>query len=186
MKVSQALGAAALATLAIGMALLLSRPARGEAGDKDDGKHDHEVVVVNTSAHPVPVQDVGHGASVPFQTTLTILSDQVGANGVPQSFAVPAGKRLTIEYVTMSVLSQTSIQGTIQTTAGGSQVTYKIPLASLGGPAGLASNTWGAAQVTRIYADGGTNVTLSLFREVAVVNDQANLEITLSGTLTPE
>lgn len=71
-------------------ALLMSATAPARAGDK--------VIVENTSAQAVPVKDVGKGkAAGAFQAQVTLnLADGVsGANG---TVAIPAGKRLVIEY----------------------------------------------------------------------------------------
>jgi hypothetical protein len=132
-----------------------------------------DVFVANTAANPIPVQNRDEPARQPFQHfgTFTIADP---ASGGSDSFAVPAGKRLVIEYV--------SFRSNILT--GGNQIVSFSVQNQGGGSLGLLSfvpektiesvfNTTGfiAHEQVRAYCDPGTNVNVTAIRNSSVGSD---------------
>jgi hypothetical protein len=101
----------------------------------------------------VPGRDVDNPAQQPFQWTLSPYSGT--SNTGTDSFVVPAGKRLVIEYYSAQ-LTQYPSGGYgyiyLETSAAGQTVYYKVvpPVAS----------TQPYNQLTRIYADAWSTVTV--------------------------
>jgi len=122
------------------------------------------VNVINPASTPVSVREVGP-AIEPFQAS----AGGSFYNGVDsQTFVlatVPPGKRLVIEYATVSgFLGEAGLKlgALISTTAGGTNVQHSLPVTeqgSINDPVSFA-----AAQPMRLYADPGTNVVGIVFR----------------------
>ncbi len=145
------------------------------AGNSYGAPPPSDVKVVNTSSQPVPtvvtntptvkiktdtdnpvyVRDVDNPAREAFQQDVTFtLPDNFSEVCSPLT-AVPAGKRLVIEYVsgkaTFPAADQKLRNMSIRTTLNGNQVYhYLAPMAT-----GIF-NEYVAAQQVRLYADGNT------------------------------
>jgi hypothetical protein len=113
------------------------------------------VTVVNPTSNPVATTDVNNPVLQPFQTNLFPHSST--SNEATDSFAVPSGKRLVIEYYSAQAqdLSGGASGMTLLTTAGGNSVAYIIYV--------NANTTNAVNQTTRIYADPGTIVQAFAF-----------------------
>jgi len=128
------------------------------------------VSVVNTT--PITVADIDNPAKQPFQ--ITIGPSSSSGNTAAASYTVPSGKRLVIEYYAAQ-LTQYPQGGYsyvyLVTTAGGSQVYYKIipPV----------STTTTFNQTTRIYADPGTDVQVLVTSSSSIGG--AGASVNLSG-----
>ena len=118
----------------------------------------------------------------PFQISLP-LSLPNGTGGQNAAFQVPAGKRLVIEYVSGDALMPTgqkclfSIFTSLAGQATGTQhVLETVALGKFG-----ATDQFRTAQVVRLYADPGTNVTLRADRDLAT--GTATARMSLAGQL---
>lgn len=131
-----------------------------------------QVQVINTAANPVPTTNINEAAFQPFQATLFPHSSS--SNEAADSFTVPAGKRLVIEYYSSQAqdLSGAAAGMVLTTTAGGNFAQYIVYV--------NATTTDQVDQITRIYADPGSTVTAFAFNVNA--NSVAGF-ITISGHL---
>lgn len=111
--------------------------------------------IVNPTTSPVPTTDVNEAALQPFQATLFPHSSTT--NEATDTFTVPAGKRLVIEYYSSQPqdLSGGAAGMVLTTTAGGTFVQYIVYV--------NANTTNQVNQTTRIYADPGTTVEAFAF-----------------------
>ena len=154
------------------------------------------VRITNSSTNPVPVQDVDNAARRPFQTTLCVsFGSQVCTP--PKTYSVPNDRRLVIEYASglcppsgTSLPVGLNVTGALLTTvAGGTTATHLFKInqglaIGVGGTRDL--NGFSVAELTRIYADKGTNVTLDLDVGGLGPNGSIKCSITISGyTVTP-
>ena len=136
-------GAGTLALLG-GIGLMSSRPARTAGGPIP-------VSVSNT----IQNHDVDNPARQPFQFTLAPSSNV--SNTATDSYTVPAGKRVVLEYYSAQ-LTEYPVGGYgymyLITTGGGRTAYYKaVPVVASATPMN---------QVTRIYADPGTTIQASV------------------------
>jgi hypothetical protein len=167
-----------------------------------------EALIVNPANRPVPVtvlsvpavtgptsiRDVDHAARQPFQVSLCRSYGSVNSCGsTPAGITVSPNRRLVIEYVSGfcppsgSLLGQgQTFTAMLETTAGGtvaSHVMHTVPGVSIGPEATVAAlglNGFNVAQLTRIYADPGSQVTADV--EVSgLVNRSIVCRLTLSG-----
>lgn len=112
-------------------------------------------VAVQVTNTPLPTINTDNPARQPFQYTLT--PGSATSSSATDSYSVPAGKRLVIEYISAQ-LTQYPASGYgylyLITTAGGNQAYYKVvpPI----------SSTVPQNQSLRIYADPGTSVQASV------------------------
>jgi hypothetical protein len=113
------------------------------------------VTVENPTTSPVPTTDVDNPALQPFQTNL--LPHSSTTNQATDTFTVPPGKRLVIEYYSSQAqdLSGGAAGLTLSTTVGGNLVSYIIYID--------ANTTNQVNQTTRIYADPGSIVQAFAF-----------------------
>jgi len=130
---------------------------------------DASVLIDNTVADPVRVRSV-NDAIQPVQASASCSANPGVLGCAPADFyTVPAGKRLVIEYVSMSTctLIGGSAQLSITTTVGGGSATHFVntaPPATGPGTTAFACNFPGASSTTavgqqvRLYADAGTIV----------------------------
>lgn len=130
------------------------------------------VTVANPTSSPVPTADVNEPALQPFQATL--FPHSPNSNEATDTFAVPAGKRLVIEYYSSQPqdLSGGAAGMVLTTTAGGTFVQYIVYV--------NANTTNQVNQITRIYADPGSTVEAFAFN--ANANSCAGF-VTVSGHL---
>jgi hypothetical protein len=133
------------------------------------------VTVTNTSANPVPTQDVD--AKNAFQTQLTVTFGEA-----PQQISIPSGQRLVVDFVTINgdLFGDGSTQPVIvfssALTGGGSAGYYLTPVATVSGLSQLT-----LAQPVKIYAD-------TLFVEggyAGVTPTGFSLGVAISGHLVP-
>jgi hypothetical protein len=139
------------------------------------------VNVANTT--PIPVEPVAGPASTPFARHITLAFGGSGPETADQTiFTLPAGKRLTIEFVTFTDLQRLvgMEQFAVQATTNGDFVTHYFA------PQDTASNGDTVSQQTSIVADPGTQV-----RVYAQLTDPLGSDTTtffmhgsLVGTLT--
>ena len=144
----------------------------GQAGAQSGTSN---VVVTNTPAQPVPMRDMDNPAKQPFHFTSGITTNIAFANvNVP----VPAGKRLVIEQISVEVSlfgSPGSLpSAAVRATTGGVDASAWVPMTYVG--IGDNGANYFAMHQVRLYADGGTNAVLSLFKS----RDLSNL---YSGTV---
>jgi hypothetical protein len=113
------------------------------------------VTVENPATSPVPTTDVNESALQPFQATLFPHSST--SNESTDSFTVPAGKRLVIEYYSSQPqdLSGGAAGMVLTTTAGGAFVQYIVYV--------NANTTNQVNQTVRIYADPNSTVEAFAF-----------------------
>ncbi len=169
-----------------------------------------QVKVVNTVREPVPTTvqgtaqvsisnsptvQVGNGDGDPIPVkmiTTSRLPFQASANGVfgvgsvsgSGLIAVPAGKRLFIEYTSAFVMlptGQNLHQISIATTVGGGTVQHQLARSFSGPHFSGTDDVFTSAQETRLYADGGTAVVFSLARNSGA--GSGTLTVTVSGYL---
>ena len=149
------------------------------------------VQIDNTVGNPVRVRNV-NDAIQPVQVTQTCTTTAIGCGGT--IYTVPAGKRLVVEYASMSVCSLPgqSAQLSISTTIGGAAVEHFVSIAPPA--AGPGSNSIGCnplvstgssltavGQPVRLYADAGTLVGANADRTSNTGN--ATFTFSISGYL---
>jgi hypothetical protein len=147
---------------------------------------------------PVPllVRDVDNAARQPFQAELCT---QVPLGGPfcgtkPSSVAVPADRRLVIEYASgrcprsgFALSTGEDWAASLQTTAGGTQARHLLhPVIgiAIGSPqlqSALQLNGFDVTQMTRIYADPGSLIRLDFEDLGGLGNNVITCEITISG-----
>lgn len=108
-------------------------------------------------------KNVDEPSRQPFQTGFVM---QVAANQsyTQTSFAVPAGKELVIEYINVAgELPNGVLNAGIQTTAGGAATPFPYDIPTIFQFTDTNnSNFFDGTSHTRIYADPGTTVTLTI------------------------
>ncbi len=154
-----------------------------------------EVIVVNTSAEPVPVVGTLSGAVTaaiapskePFQQDVSVLVD-AGALSNTASFLVPLGKRLVLEYASGNtrVDDKELVRVNVATTAGGSSVTHTLAPEVIHRDFEAPTTddfivTYG--QTIRIYADPGTQVSVTATRSENAEITPTFFQLALSGYL---
>ena len=120
--------------------------------------------ISNTASTPLYVNDIDAAARQPFQVTLCRAGGLFRCSGsgptVPTSFTLPTGRQAVVEYVSgfcaTGATSPLLVQ--IATTVGGTSVNHVVPSLSVGDLQQFGNQT-------RIYADQGSNVSLSLLSE---------------------
>jgi hypothetical protein len=148
------------------------------------------VQIDSTVANPVRVRNV-NDAIQPVQAFAQCATTSIGC--VPTFYTVPLGKRLVIEYASMSVcgLPGVAAQLTISTMISGAFVQHVLntapPASSPGSSAigcnsGLASSNTSIGQVVRLYADPGTSVLVEGDRADGVAGN-ASFSFSMSGYL---
>ena len=117
-----------------------------------------DVRVINTEAMPAKVRDVDNPARQPVHAEANC-SDDEGSACETVIFAVPAGKRLVIEYASMGARVsdvQVSRMG-IRTTVGGQEILHRLPPTP---PAPAVNSSTSTGEQLRLYADPGTSVSV--------------------------
>lgn len=95
------------------------------------------------------------------------------STGFPQTFDVPAGKRLVIEFVSANCSGLTgplAVKGIrLRTTFGGVLAFHNLPIKSVtsGAIRGIPFVDHTGAEATKIYSDPGTQVRLDVLAEAA-------------------
>jgi len=123
------------------------------------------VQVGNTSASPVAVRDVDNPARHPFQFYATF--SKTGGNLiVDNQIAVPAGKRLVIETITLQafVPAGQKLLAQLHMVGGGTFVQHNIMLTPQGGFNFDLLDYFAATETVRMYADQGSAVPLHVTR----------------------
>ena len=176
----------ALVVPIVAIALAVSSPVSAQGGPQTPPSA--PVTVVNTTANPVPVsggvtlsnnsattpvfvQSVGQPVQTPFQTRLVF--------GTP--LTVDADKQLTIEFVTANCSLDntllTSTEFSLFTRVGGNLVDHSFsPKFSRNFNSGTGINRtfFTSTDMTRIYADPGTTVSMSII-------ENFTCDVSLSG-----
>ena len=154
----------------------------GQAG----GTGTSNVVVTNSPAQPVPVKEQNNPAFQPFQW-----QQGVSMLGLSSSYSfnipVPAGKRLVIEHISGYFAGNSD--GTIprmslQTHLNGVPSAMWFPLTYVG--ADIYGPQFNASHSMRMYADGGTNVTVFVSKSLDVYGKFSSATsgaVTISGYL---
>ena len=129
------------------------------------------VFVTNSAANPVPTRDVDNPARQPFQQD-QVISIHAGTFGGDATFTVPKGKRLVIEFVSIHVSYPTGQKPTFAFLQVETANSNKFPnnhnfVLTFQAP-DLNSDVFAGASPTRLYADPGTTVTLSLRRNSSI------------------
>lgn len=129
-------------------------------------------LVINSNSIPVATRDVSDPALQPFQATL--FPHSATSSQATDSFTVPQGKRLVIEYYSSQAQDLSGPAGLVlTTTAGGNFVEYIVYVN------GSTSNQ--VNQTARIYADPGSTVQAFAFNAGAATSCAGLL--TVSGHL---
>jgi hypothetical protein len=131
------------------LTLVTTRPVRSTTTPVTD------VLVTNGNSKPVHNSDIDNPAQQPFQWTLSPYSGT--SNSADQTFVVPAGKRLVIEYYSAQLTQYPSggyAYAYLTTVAGGQTAYYKVLPPQ--------STTVPTNQLTRIYADPGSTIDFSV------------------------
>jgi hypothetical protein len=121
-----------------------------------------QVTVINPTSVPVPVKDLDNPALQPFQWFFSITFDPTqGTNG--QSFTVPAGKRLVIEFVSATVALERGllVDAVVTTTVNGIEGKHHFIPTMVGAAWGF-QYSYLISMETRLYADPGTKVEFAL------------------------
>jgi hypothetical protein len=139
------------------------------------------LTVAKTTTSPVQVRDVGNPTRHAFQTSLCA---HVGSGCAPEptSFAVPAGQRLVLEYVSGTCGIGSTIQFFIPTllmTVGGVTTFQPLHAVPVLGP--QPGSRFDISQQMRAYADPGTSVAFQY--EVIGGDDIVACDVNLSGYL---
>lgn len=124
------------------------------------------LTVSNLGSNPLPVRDVDRASAEPVQAR--VIQQPIGSTN-PSGITVPSGKRLVIEYVSAEVLAAdpdcvTAPRIALRTTVGGNAVVHYFytensgPVSALGGSA----RAYGLSQLTKVYADPDTQVTIDI------------------------
>jgi len=162
------------------------------------------VRVVNGASHPLPVvlaapADVNvltlppvesRPAKTPFQRELYIEVPS-GTMSATQSFMVPAGRRLVIEFVAGNTrLSDWEyVRLTLRTIAGGESVGHELAPTTYrrafegSQPPYNPDLVIGFSQLVKVYADPGTSVNLTFLRTENREASPAGLTASVSGYL---
>ncbi|MEP7273874.1 MAG: hypothetical protein ABI882_20405 [Acidobacteriota bacterium] len=140
------------------------------------------VQIGNGDTHPVPVKPVSV-VRQPFQASAN--GAFVGGSVSGSAFiAVPAGKRLFIEYATAFIVvptGQNVHQLSLATTIGGAAVPHQLTRNFAGPHFSGTDDVFSAGQETHLYADGGTSVAFSIARNSSV--GTGTISVSLSGYL---
>jgi len=145
---------------------------------------------------PLPVRDVDNAARQPFQAALCTqhaTPPESYCGGKPSSYAVPADRRLVIEYASgrcprsgFTLSTGQDWAASLQTTAGGTEarhLLHPVPGISIGSPqlqSEMGLNGFDVTQLTRIYADPGSLVVLD-FEDLGGLGSAISCDITISG-----
>ncbi len=159
-------------------AALSSAPAEADMHRRQGPR---DVVVVNETDQAVPVRDVGREAREPFHRQFALdWSD--GSGFSTASYSVPSGKRLVVEYASLSAYLPASGQTMfvrITTSVGGAEAFHTLALQKREDYGVLKQ--FEGAHLVRLYADPATTVRVAAGRLPAA--DTANCTLTLSGYL---
>jgi hypothetical protein len=126
------------------------------------------VKVTNTRSAPVLTRDVDNPALQPFQNS-QVISTPAGLLGGDGTFTVPAGKRLVIEFLSFQgswPAGQATTRlfiGVCNSGGGQCQTEFFLPAISQGPDFG-GNSLFAASSPMRLYADPGTDVTVSVRR----------------------
>ena len=197
----------ALAILAAGLGVALGSHA---AAPPVTFAPSSSVQVTNASTNPVPVTvqgsaplpvfDVAHAARQPFQAALCTQVPSGGpyCGAKSSSIAVPAGRRMVIEYASgrcpkagYALSTGEGWAASVRTTAGGTEASHLLhpaPGISVGTPqlqSEMGLNGFDVTQLVRIYADPGSLVALQFDDLGGLGNNSISCEITISGYTDP-
>ena len=149
---------------------------------------------------PLPVRDVDNAARQPFQAALC--TQQVTYIGTPPDFcgtrpssvAVPADRRLVIEYASgrcprsgFALATGQDWAASLTTTAGGTaarHLLHPVPGIAVGSPplqSEMQLNGFDVTQLMRIYADPGSLVGLDFEDLGGLGSNSISCDITISG-----
>ncbi|HEY8241359.1 MAG TPA: hypothetical protein VIH35_07930 [Kiritimatiellia bacterium] len=155
----------------------------------------NEVIVVNAATQPVPVVGTITGAVTaaiapsrePFQKDVSVMVD-AGVLSNTSTFLVPGDKRLVLEYASGStrVDDKELVRVNIATTAGGVSVTHTLAPDMVRRDLDVPTQddfivTYG--QTVRIYADPGTQVTITATRSEIAEITPTFFQLAVSGYL---
>jgi hypothetical protein len=149
------------------------------------------VTVTNPTVPPSTV-NVGNAAALAAANAQasrgTPVSFQLGPAGRPTTYSVPVGQLLIIEYVSGECVGEQGTLGGIgffsspglTATTGGftGNHRFSLPIPFANGSVNAFTQQFG--HLVKIYADGGSNVTL------AVLGDALGCSVTFSGQLVTQ
>lgn len=138
-----------------------------------------QVQVINDVASPIPVYDVAD--KQPFQWSVMNVDFDPTQLGQSVSFAVPAGKRLVIEYVSGNAFVDIgdAVVFSVSTTVNGVLAHHKLVLTPVG-PSGGFAKGYTASQSLILYADSETDVTIYVGN---TLGGRATMHASISGYL---
>jgi len=173
---------AALALLVLGgFTLFQAVRADPEPMESRSRPRPQDVNVINSTSSPVPVRDVDTGARQTFQSHIECLFD--GSNACNATITVPSGKKLVIEFVSISLFADSGALAyppSLSVPQSGNQELYFFSL-----PQQIDDGSevvFAATQQTRLYADTSGEVQLhcALSRSVTL----GACDASISGYLT--
>ena len=139
------------------------------------------VQVGNTMANPLPVRDVDRPARQPFRTQTQFTMQNSEDIGLPSITAVPAGKRLIIEYASViaDLPQGQRITGVDLLLDGGFEFAL-LPVHTGESPTGDGPRShFRAGQQTTLYADHNVQILLRRNGPTGI----ANFRVSISGYL---
>lgn len=145
-----------------------------------------QVLVTNNDSQSVPVSDARFGG--PFAAQCSVFQLPSGVASGSCAITVPSNKIFVIEQVSAAggVPTGQKVQYTIRVRTagqgGGIGFLYPVP-ASLSPFSGETQDAFHTMQLMKLYADPGTNVTLSIARSNGTVGSTSNFSFILSGYL---
>ncbi|MFI5365471.1 MAG: hypothetical protein ACHQ4J_07595, partial [Candidatus Binatia bacterium] len=132
----------------------------------------------NPSSAPVFVRNVDNAATNPFQTQVQISFNDGDASD-SATVTVPDGTELVIEYLSalVDVPSGEKVLCSVETIGGCNDVTHQGFVATLSRSPSAGTDELTVGQVTRIYADPSSTVTLTCSRGPSTGGITATLSI---------
>lgn len=151
---SRILAAVGLCAIAVIVSVGLSRPSHSAGG----------AVAVQVTNSPLPVTDAGSPAQQQYQTSASF-TPQKSSEEFLQQITVPAGKRLVIQGVSLTIYNIASTdhpQVAIHTSVGGTQNDQIVALPTLLDAANGRADYVLPQQAVTFYADSNSYVTISV------------------------
>jgi hypothetical protein len=139
------------------------------------------VTVGNTAANPVLTRDANERAITPFETELGASFLNGAQFSEEMDIAVPAGKRLVIEFMSAQVRIPTGqfVTGEFATTVGGLSAVHYLAMTPQGKFGG--GDIFALSQPMEVSADPNTPVRIHMFR--SDVTGQGFVQLSVSGYL---
>ena len=124
------------------------------------------LVIAGTMLNPHPASAAANATPslVQFVPSIPFGDTESGGFSQPSTVTVPAGRHLIIETLSVNVdvnPAGSNIEAFVNYTSAGKKVTVFVPLTFSSRNPSNGFDTYVATQAVRLYADPGTDVTLS-------------------------